>query len=108
MGLAILSYLAVVWFQGQGIGTRPLLSLGILLTITSLIFLSIGLLAELLVRTTLRPEEIYSIRKVHTRASAVDVEGNRLSVRPSSSKPAAKAQTIGSEAPAFVAREESS
>ncbi len=61
-GLAILVYLTVLWFSGESIGTRPLLSLGVLLTITAFQFVGIGLLAELLVRTTVKSDEIFSIR----------------------------------------------
>ncbi|MBK8266739.1 MAG: glycosyltransferase family 2 protein [Nannocystis sp.] len=61
-GVAILTYLSVIWAQGDSIGTRPLLTLGVLLVTTAAHFLGLGLLGELLVRTTLRPSEIYSIR----------------------------------------------
>jgi glycosyltransferase involved in cell wall biosynthesis len=62
-GLAILLYLTVLWFLGHPIGTRPLLTLGVLLTITSVQFVALGLVAELLVRTTVVSSEIYSIRR---------------------------------------------
>src|SRR5690606_21473977 len=62
-GVGILIYLTVIWALGEPIGTRPLLTLGLLLTITGAQFLGLGLLAELLVRTTLRSSEIYSIRE---------------------------------------------
>jgi glycosyltransferase involved in cell wall biosynthesis len=62
-GVGLLIYLSVLWFLGQSIGTRPLLTLGVLLTIMGLQFLSFGLLGELLVRTTVAPREIYSIRE---------------------------------------------
>lgn len=61
-GLGILGYLTVLWFSGESIGTRPLLTLGVLSTITAAQFVGIGLLAELLVRTTVRSHEIFSIR----------------------------------------------
>lgn len=61
-GISILTYLTVLWFSGESIGTRPLLTLGVLLTITAFQFVGIGLLAELLVRTTVKSDEIYSIR----------------------------------------------
>src|SRR5690606_27744183 len=67
VGLGLLSYLSVLWFIGEPIGTRPLLTLGVLLTITGLQFLSFGLLGELLVRTTVAPREIYSVRQTHER-----------------------------------------
>ncbi|MEZ4453549.1 MAG: glycosyltransferase family 2 protein [Nannocystaceae bacterium] len=63
-GLGILGYLTVLWLQGEPIGTRPLLTLGVLLTLTGVHFLAVGLLAELLVRTTIRSSEVYSIRSV--------------------------------------------
>jgi glycosyltransferase involved in cell wall biosynthesis len=61
-GVGILTYLSVLWFSGESIGTRPLLTLGVLLTITAFQFVGIGLLAELLVRTTVKSSEIFSIR----------------------------------------------
>ena len=61
-GLGVLIYLTVLWFLDEPIGTRPLLTLGVLLTITGLQFLCFGLLGELLVRTTVAPREIFSIR----------------------------------------------
>lgn len=50
IGFAILSYLTVVWFvTDEGIGTRPLLSLGVLLTLVSIQLFSLGVIAELIV-----------------------------------------------------------
>jgi glycosyltransferase involved in cell wall biosynthesis len=62
LGVGILGYLTVLWFMGHGIGTRPLLTLGVLLTLTSGQFLGLGLLGELLVRTTVDRREIFSVR----------------------------------------------
>jgi hypothetical protein len=53
-----------MWFLGHSIGGRPLFTLGVLLAIMSGLFVSIGLLAELVVRTTIQPQEIYSVRRV--------------------------------------------
>lgn len=51
LGLAILSYLAYVkFYQGESIGGRPLLWVGMLFVITGVQFVSTGLLAEMLVR----------------------------------------------------------
>ncbi len=61
-GFFILAYLSVLWTLGEPIGTRPLLTLGVLLLITGVQLLGLGLLGELLVRTTVQPSEIYSIR----------------------------------------------
>ncbi len=62
MGLLILTYLAFVKMFGGAIGDRPLLTLGVLLSIIAVQFLGIGLLAELLVGTSIRSAEIFSIR----------------------------------------------
>lgn len=47
-GLLINGYLSVLWFTGHGIGHRPLLLLGVLMTITGVQFASFGLLGEFL------------------------------------------------------------
>lgn len=72
-GLALLLYLSVLWAIGESIGTRPLLTLGVLSTVTGFQFLAIGLVAELLVRTTITSREVFSIRdEVLPRAYAAD------------------------------------
>ncbi len=48
-GGAILTYLALLWCLGHGIGTRPLLSYGVALTVLGVQCLFFGLLAEMLV-----------------------------------------------------------
>jgi hypothetical protein len=47
-GLVINAYLSVLWFEGHGIGNRPLLMLGVLMTIIGVQFASLGLLGEFL------------------------------------------------------------
>lgn len=47
-GLLINVYLSVLWFSGQGIGQRPLLLLGVLMTLIGVQFASLGLLGEFL------------------------------------------------------------
>jgi glycosyltransferase involved in cell wall biosynthesis len=64
VGLALLSYLTVIWFMGQSVGTRPLLTLGVLLTITGVQILCVGLVAEVVVRTSLNRGEVYVVRSV--------------------------------------------
>ena len=44
LGITILSYLTSLWFLGEPIGSRPLLTLGVLLTLTAAQLLCIGLL----------------------------------------------------------------
>ena len=46
LGLLISGYLTVLWFQGQPIGNRPLLLLGVLLILVGAQSFSIGLLGE--------------------------------------------------------------
>ena len=48
-GLAICGSLTAVWFAGESIGRRPLLSLGVLLIVIGVQVLATGLLAELIV-----------------------------------------------------------
>ena len=50
IGTVTLIYLAALWFLGQPIGHRPLLLFGIMMTLASLQFSSIGLLSELIIR----------------------------------------------------------
>jgi len=46
VGVLISAYLSVLWFQGQSIGNRPLLLLGVLLILVGVQSFSIGLLGE--------------------------------------------------------------
>jgi glycosyltransferase involved in cell wall biosynthesis len=66
LGLGILSYLTVLWFMGHPVGTRPLLTLGVLLTITGIQILCVGLVAEIVVRTTLARKEVFAVREVRS------------------------------------------
>jgi glycosyltransferase involved in cell wall biosynthesis len=47
IGFIILLYLTMVWLWGHGIGQRPLLTLGVLLLVVGIQFVSLGLLSEL-------------------------------------------------------------
>jgi glycosyltransferase involved in cell wall biosynthesis len=61
-GFIISLYLTILWIQGHGIGSRPLLFLGILLIIVGMQSFSIGLIGEMI--TNLKDEEgSYSIRE---------------------------------------------
>lgn len=51
LGGLILFYLSILWFQGHGIGQRPLFFLGVLLMIVGVQFFSIGLIGEMLINT---------------------------------------------------------
>lgn len=69
VGLGLLTYLTILWFMGHPVGTRPLLTLGVLLTITGVQILCVGLVAEVIVRTTLGRAEVYAIRSVRQHGS---------------------------------------
>jgi len=72
IGLAINAYLSVVWFAGNmlelipdysGIGNRPLLQLGVLLSIVGLQLVFTGLIGEMVADRGFEPETTYSIRE---------------------------------------------
>jgi glycosyltransferase involved in cell wall biosynthesis len=47
VGFAVCLYLTVLWLAGSAIGHRPLLTLGVLLVVVGMQFLSLGLIGEL-------------------------------------------------------------
>ena len=64
-GLIISIYLTIGWFYGIWIGNRPVFFLGILLLIVGVQFFSIGLLGELLIKTSGKSEK--KIHSIYTR-----------------------------------------
>ncbi|MCK0141234.1 glycosyltransferase family 2 protein [Aliiroseovarius sp. F20344] len=65
IGLSFIAYLSVLWLLGMGpIGTRPLLFIGILFTVTGTQILGVGLVAELLQASGLRERDKYVIDEV--------------------------------------------
>jgi len=65
LGIIINIYLTIGWFNGIWIGNRPIFFLGILLLIIGIQFFSIGLLGELLIKTSGRNE-----KKIHSIISS--------------------------------------
>jgi glycosyltransferase involved in cell wall biosynthesis len=63
LGFLIDAYLAVLWFSGEQIGHRPLLTLGTLLLMIGVQFFSIGLLAEMLSFSILSREDEYRVKR---------------------------------------------
>lgn len=61
LGFGINAYLAVLWFLGEPIGHRPLLTLGVLLMIIGAQFVVFGLLAEMIAHTS--PQREFSVRR---------------------------------------------
>jgi glycosyltransferase involved in cell wall biosynthesis len=68
LGFAILSYLTALWFMGHPVGTRPLLTFGVLLVITGVQILAVGLVAEIIVRTTLPRADVFAVREIRSAA----------------------------------------
>ena len=56
------------------VGTRPLLTLGVLLTITGFQVLCVGLVAEVIVRTTLGRADVFAIRSVRRHGATAEAE----------------------------------
>ncbi|MBI3932436.1 MAG: glycosyltransferase family 2 protein [Acidobacteria bacterium] len=76
-GFAILLYLSYVkLFEDTAIGGRPLLLLGALLFLTGLIFVSVGLMAEVLVRIyhESQGKPIYVVKEIRPAAAEPDRE----------------------------------
>lgn len=63
-GFIISVYLAILWFQGQGIGGRPLLLLGVLLMLFGFQIISAGLIGEMIVNVRHKGEAGYIIKKI--------------------------------------------
>lgn len=62
LGVAILGYLSILWLIGAGpIGDRPLLMLGMLLVLFGGQMISVGLVAEVVLRRTIDEKDKYSI-----------------------------------------------
>jgi glycosyltransferase involved in cell wall biosynthesis len=57
VGIIICAYLAVLRLMGEGIGTRPLLLLGVLLIVVGVQLFTIGLVSEMIQRYHLRPQD---------------------------------------------------
>jgi len=65
-GFLILAYLFVIKIMGQDIGNKPLLTLGVLLILTGIIFVVLGIIAELLIRIyfNLPEKKQYSVKRI--------------------------------------------
>lgn len=61
IGFGINIYLALLWLYGEPLNNRPLLLLGVLLTVLGFQVLTTGLIGEMITLKTFRPEDSYSI-----------------------------------------------
>lgn len=64
LGMISGTYLVIEWFQGIGIGGRPLLTLSVLMTLVGIQFLSIGLLGEMITSNMEQQHKSYSIKEI--------------------------------------------
>jgi hypothetical protein len=64
VGLLISMHMTWLWLNKIPIGTRPLLTLGVLMLITGLQFISTGLVGEMLRNQSFRPGDDYTIRQI--------------------------------------------
>jgi glycosyltransferase involved in cell wall biosynthesis len=63
-GAGILIYLAVLWFMGvRPIGDRPLLIVGVLLSVLGVQFISLGLIAEMITNATFNARISYTVKR---------------------------------------------
>jgi len=63
LGIAINTYLAVLWFLNEPLSNRPLLQLGILLTVLGFQILTTGLIGEMITFKSFKRQDSYSIRE---------------------------------------------
>jgi hypothetical protein len=64
LGFAVLTYLSVLWLQGHPIGTRPLLTFGVLLVLVGGQIVFTGLLADLIVNISQDRRQHFPFRYV--------------------------------------------
>jgi glycosyltransferase involved in cell wall biosynthesis len=62
IGFACLAYLSVIWIMGHSIGTRPLLSFGVLMMLVGVQLVSTGLLGEMISSTQVGVQPHYEVR----------------------------------------------
>jgi glycosyltransferase involved in cell wall biosynthesis len=62
IGFSCLAYLTVIWFMGHYIGTRPLLSFGVLMVLVGVQLVSTGLLGEMISSTQVGIQPHYEVR----------------------------------------------
>jgi len=73
IGLLVNGYLAILWLQGQTIGSRPLLMLGTLMMIVGIQILVFGLLGEMIAAASYRSSDVEKlIRRKNVHDDAAD------------------------------------
>jgi glycosyltransferase involved in cell wall biosynthesis len=64
VGMLINGYLTFIWFMGEAIGHRPLLMLGVLLTVIGVQTIMSGLIAEMLVRRESNSDHSFEVEEI--------------------------------------------
>lgn len=77
LGVVILGYLSLLWLFGTPIGNRPLFFLGFLLMIFSMQMISLGIIAELLIRLS-KPRETANLVAEEAGWPATPQDAGRL------------------------------
>jgi glycosyltransferase involved in cell wall biosynthesis len=79
IGILCLVYLSILWMQSIPIGTRPLLSFGVLLVVLGAQTVFAGLLADLIVNVSLGGRQEFPLKYASDSAATTrDAEGGRL------------------------------
>jgi glycosyltransferase involved in cell wall biosynthesis len=73
LGVLVLSYLTVLWFRGIPIGTRPLLSFGVLLVLVGGQIVFTGLLADLIVNMNQNRKQEFPIKYASDAEAASEI-----------------------------------
>ena len=72
LGMLINLYLTMLWLTGEPIGTRPLLQLGVLLTVMGIQFLSLGLLGEMVTLNAVEDKRRAHVYELHEPPATTD------------------------------------
>ena len=62
-GVAICSYLTLLWMQGEALSRRPLLLLGVLMILLGIQLVSTGLIGEMITFKSFRRQDSYSVKE---------------------------------------------
>lgn len=86
IGMLIVLFLSINWFQGEWIGNRPLFLVGIFFLLTGMQFIFFGLLAELMIFVSARREDC-GIAEVLNEEQTAELNEERAEQTPSGVAP---------------------
>ena len=81
IGMLIVLFLSINWFQGEWIGNRPLFLVGIFFLLTGMQFIFFGLLAELMIFVSARREDC-GIEEVLNEEQTAELNEERAEQKP--------------------------